>query len=94
MKRVLVVSDELRDLIRHLPPELKRKIKQALEEILSQPSLGKALREELLGLHSYRLGNIRIIYRLEERAIVLVTVGPRKTVYQKAALELKRQARK
>ena len=90
MKRTLVVRDELRNLIRHLPPNLKKKIQQALEELLSDPFSGKPLREELLGLNSYQIGNVRIIYRVEGAAVILVTIGPRKTVYQKAALELGR----
>lgn len=92
MKRSLVLSDDLRDLIRHLPPALKGKIKRALEEIVTEPPTGKALRDELAGLRSYRIGNTRIVYRPEEKAITLITVGPRQSVYQKAALELRRRA--
>ena len=92
MKRPLIVPDALRDFIRHLPPSLKRKIKDGLLEIAGDPARGKMLRDELAGLRSYRIGNCRIIYQTDERAITLITVGPRKTVYQKAALELKRSA--
>ena len=91
MRRTLVASDELREMVRHLPPNLKRKIKLAIEEIVINPSSGKALQEELLGLFSYRVGNVRVLYRVEGQAVQLVTIGPRKTVYQKAALELRRQ---
>ena len=94
MKRTLVVRDELRDFLRHLPPLLKRKVGQALEEILADPSGGKPLREELAGLSSYRIGNVQIVYRVGEHAVILITVGPRKIVYQKAALELKRAREK
>ena len=93
MKRTLVASDELRELIRHLPPNLKRKIKLAIQEIVTAPFSGKGLQEELLGLFSYRVGEVRIVYRVEGQSVQLVTIGPRKTVYQKAALELKRQAK-
>lgn len=92
MKRPLILSDALRDFIRHLPPNLKRKVKDGLREIAGNPASGKALRDELAGLRSYRIGNCRIIYQADERAITLITVGPRKTVYQKAALELKHLA--
>lgn len=94
MKRALIVSDDLRALIRHLPPALKGKIKRALEEIVTEPATGKALRDELMGLQSYRIGNTRIVYHSEEKSVTLITMGPRKSVYQKAALELKRQAEK
>ncbi len=91
MKRPLIVADELRDLIRHVPPALKEKIKHGLEEICVQPASGKPLRDELAGLHSYRIGEIRIVYQISERAVTLITIGPRKIVYQKAALEMRRQ---
>lgn len=91
MKRTLIVRPELQELLRHLPPMLKGKIKQALEEIVENPSSGKALREELAGLSSTRIGRIRIVYRAEEHRITLITIGPRRMVYQKAALELNKQ---
>ena len=91
MKRSLVVSDDLRDLIRHLPPTLKAKVKRGLDEILANPHSGKPLRDDLAGLHSYRIGEIRIVYQADAHAVTLITVGPRKTIYQKAALELKRR---
>ena len=64
MKRALIVPDELAILIRHLPPELKKKVRKALDEITVHPVAGKALVEELAGLHSFKLGNIRIVYPL------------------------------
>lgn len=91
MRRSLVASDALRDVLRHLPPALKHKVRQALDEMVANPVSGKPLRDELLGLFSYRLGRVRIIYRVKQDAIILVTIGPRPTVYQKAALELKQQ---
>lgn len=91
MKRSLVVSDDLRNFIRHLPPALKGKIKRGLEEILVEPHSGKSLRDDLAELRSYRIGEIRIVYQTDAHSIALITVGPRKTVYQKAALELKRR---
>lgn len=91
MKRSLVVSDDLRNFIRYLPPALKGKIKRGLEEILAEPHSGKSLRDDLAGLRSYRIGEIRIVYQTDAHSITLITVGPRKTVYQKAALELKRR---
>ena len=91
MKHPLVVRDELREFIRHLPPALKGKVRNVLEEIVEHPLCGKLLRDELSGLRSYRIGSMRIAYRVHERVVALVTLGPRKTVYQQAALELKRQ---
>ncbi len=92
MKRYLIASPALQEWIAHLPPAIKKKIRAALEEILENPELGKALKEELLGLRSYRVGQIRILYKILTPGIELVLIGPRKTIYQKAILVFKRLA--
>jgi mRNA interferase RelE/StbE len=69
--------------IKQLHPELKRKIKFALHEIITNPSAGKSLKDELFGLRSYRIKKIRIIYRIcADKIIELVTIGPRKSIYE------------
>ena len=47
--------------IRGLHPELKRKVRAALEDILENPDLGKALRDELDGSLSCRVLRFRTI---------------------------------
>ena len=42
----------LRDLIRHLPPELKAKVKAAMRSISDDPHRANELSEELAGLRS------------------------------------------
>ena len=93
MKYSLLVTDEIRGLIRHLPPDIKKKIRCALDEILKEPASGKALQEELLGLRSYRLDALRIVYRINPTSISLIAVGPRKTIYQRVALEIRKESR-
>lgn len=56
----LKMPTEVRALIRRLPPELKRKLRAALADILDNPAWGKALKEELEGLWSLRVGRSRI----------------------------------
>ena len=63
----------------------------ALDDIVRHPTSGKSLREELEGLRSYQVGRTRIIYRLQDTAVVLVTIGPRKTIYQDVAVLLKQE---
>jgi mRNA interferase RelE/StbE len=83
MKSKLKVTDETARLIRHAHPELKRKLKAALQMILNDPRCGKALREELKGLNSFRVGNIRIIYSAARKNIIeIITIGPRKDIYE------------
>jgi mRNA-degrading endonuclease RelE of RelBE toxin-antitoxin system len=78
----------VRDLIRHLPPELKARVKTALKTIANDPHCGKTLRDELAGLKSYRIGNSRIIYRVISSTVQIVALGPRANIYERAAAEL------
>ena len=91
MDRKIAVSDSLREFVRHLPPELKGKIKNAFNEIVKDPQCGKPLVAKLEGFRSYKLGNFRIVYRPEHFGAGVLAIGPRKTVYEKAAREMRRQ---
>jgi len=73
-------------------PELKRKVRAVLETILLDPDHGKALRGELLGLRSVRVGRLRVIYRVRRAVIDLVAIGPRRTIYEETARLLRREA--
>lgn len=83
-------------LIRHLHPEQKRKIKGSLRAIAREPLSGKPLQENLAGLFSYRVGGLRIIYSTDakRRVIHLITIGPRRTVYEGLERELVRERTK
>jgi mRNA interferase RelE/StbE len=79
----VVVPKDVRELIRTMHPSLKKKVKASLKIILSEPSSGKALMDELSGLRSFRIGSFRIIYRIKEpRQIELVAIGPRERIYE------------
>ena len=80
---------EVRDIIRCLHPELKRKVRAALADILEDPSSGKALKEELEGYWSLRVGRIRIVYRPAVDVVEIVTIGPRENIYQEAARQIR-----
>ena len=78
----LRVPDDIVALIRGCHPRLKRKIRAGLRQIMAAPESGKSLKDELAGLHSYRIGKFRIIYRRSSsRVIDIVAMGPRKTIY-------------
>ena len=79
----LRVPADVVELIRGLHPKIKQKVRVALEQIIAEPHSGKALRDELNGLRSFRVGRLRIVYRLTaNRLIELVAVGPRETIYE------------
>jgi mRNA interferase RelE/StbE len=85
------ISSEAADIIRTLPPEVKRQIKQALVHLTEFPGAGKPLTEELAGLHSYRARRFRIVYQFtaSERRLLVLHVGHRKTVYEELSRRLK-----
>lgn len=57
-------------------------LKAALGTILDNPSSGKALKEDLQGLYSFRVGSMRIIYAMASNEVIeIITIGPRRTVY-------------
>jgi mRNA interferase RelE/StbE len=80
MRRLRVPGD-VASLIRGLHPDLKKKVRSALDAVVADPSVGKALRDELSGLRSCRVGRFRIIYRVAGSVIEIVAVGPRTTIY-------------
>jgi mRNA-degrading endonuclease RelE of RelBE toxin-antitoxin system len=84
----------LRDLIRHLPPEFKAKIKAALRSIADDPYKAKELRDELAGLRSYRIARSRVIYRIVGSMVQIVALGPRTDIYERAAAEFSKTLRK
>ena len=87
----LKVPDETAALVRSLHPNLKRKIKAALQTVLTEPQTGKALKNELEGLRSFRVGKLRVVYRIKERIIEIVAIGPRKTIYEETLRAFKRR---
>jgi mRNA interferase RelE/StbE len=79
--RSLYVPNYLANDLKKLHPTIKKKIRAALDEILDEPYSGKALKDELAGLYSYRVARYRIIYKVINKKIHLITVGPRKNIY-------------
>ena len=81
--RRLRIPDDVAALIRGLHPSIKKKVRAGLEAIVDAPETGEALKDELAGLRSYRLGNLRIVYRWAKgRVIELAAVGPRRHIYR------------
>jgi len=83
----------LRDLIRHLPPELKARVKAALRSISDDPYRVKELGDDLAGLRSYRVARSRVIYRITGSTVQIVALGPRADIYERAAAELSKTLR-
>ena len=83
--RVQITARAARDLQR-----LPEKIATACVEFIFGPlvenphRVGKALRDELVGLHSARRGDYRVVYAIigESRRIEIVHIGRRSDVYR------------
>ena len=89
----LRMPDETANFIRHMHPEIKKKIKSSLEIILSNPQAGKSLRAEPTGLKSFRPGRFRIIYKISSKQIInIVAIGPRSIIYEITYRLLKNEA--
>ncbi|MCC7212219.1 MAG: cytotoxin [Candidatus Brocadia sp.] len=90
--RKLKAPDSVANLIRNLHPHLKKKVKASLHAIVSDPYSGKALKDELAGLRSFRVSRFRIIYRIpDQRLVEIVAIGPRERIYEDTFHLLKRK---
>ena len=63
----------------------------ALQEITNDPYTGKALKDKLQRLLSYRIKKIRVIYRFtSKKHIDIIALGPRSFIYEKTYKLLKK----
>jgi len=90
-KNKLRVPAETAALVRSLHPNVKRKIKAALKIILVNPQTGKALKDQLEGLRSLRVGKIRVVYRVKEGITEIIAIGPRKKIYEETYQLLRKE---
>ncbi|HSF18058.1 MAG TPA: type II toxin-antitoxin system RelE/ParE family toxin [Vicinamibacteria bacterium] len=92
----LEIPPEVADIVRHLAPELKRSVKEALRGLSRNPTAGEPLRRELKGLWKYRVRRYRVVYAIEprRRVVRILAVGPRVEIYENAAASLRRPSKK
>jgi mRNA interferase RelE/StbE len=83
------IPPEVAEVIRHLPPDLKRSIKAAIRAIAENPLLGDILVKELDGFSKYRVKRFRIVYAVhgKQREVRLFAVGHRRTIYEEAVAQ-------
>ncbi len=65
-----------------LKEDRRKLIDKAIDEIINNPECGKPLQYALKGLRSYRIENMRVIYRIEKDGIYFVTFGLRRNIYE------------
>lgn len=90
--RKLIIPDTVAGLIRNLHPQLKKKVRSSLQNIIDDPESGKRLVDELNGMRSFRVGRFRIIYRFAgNKDIEIIAIGPRASIYEETYRILKKQ---
>lgn len=83
----LDIPAHVAEIIRHLPPDLKRAVKGALQALSGDPALGEPLLRELEGFWKYRVRRFRIVYSVDRanRVVRIFAVGHRRTIYEAVA---------
>jgi mRNA interferase RelE/StbE len=78
------IREPARRAIERLDHSVKIRIRKALEKLSNTPYLGKPLSGPLSGYWSYRVGNYRIIYRIEEKHLIVYVfgIGHRREIYK------------
>lgn len=68
-----------------LEPSLQPRIARAAELIACEPTAGKPLQGPYHGLWSYRVGDYRLVYRLDfqARLAVILAIGHRRDIYRR-----------
>lgn len=75
------------DIRKHDLPKIPRNMQQAIqraieERLLQDPFIfGEPLRQSLKGHRKLRVGDYRVIYRVEGKDIIILKIGHRKEVY-------------
>lgn len=82
----LVVKND----IPSLPKTIKARIKNTIEKkLMTEPDkYGKPLRRSLKGYRKLRVGDYRIIFRIEEKRVKIFLIQHRSVVYDKATTRI------
>jgi len=81
----IIYHAEIAKDISGLPKNIKSRIKKAIENrLLVDPiKYGQPLRRGLQGYRKLRVGDYRVIYKIEKGNIIILKIGHRKEVYSK-----------
>jgi mRNA interferase RelE/StbE len=87
----LDIPPHVAEILRHLPPELKRPIQSALQALGRNPALGEPLQRELEGLWKFRVRRFRIVYAFDRgsRILRVFAMGHRRTIYEEVAASIR-----
>ena len=90
------IPPHVAEIVRHLPPDVKRSVKQALRSLSAEPFSGTPFVRELSGLWRFKVRRFRIVYQFDRKARVIriFAIGYRREVYEELADRLRRAAAK
>lgn len=90
MYQILYHPDVLKDDLTGVPRNIKGDIRRAIEErLMREPFLyGEPLRQSLKGYRKLRVGDYRVVYRVEKSDIIILKIGHRRDVYLKVFARL------
>lgn len=73
-----------------IPKNMQERIRKAIEErLLTEPGeYGGPLKRGLQGYRKLRVGDYRVIYKVDKENIVILKIGHRKEVYHRAHLRI------
>ena len=76
--------DVLKEDMRGIPANIRARIRKVIEtRLVNDPVMfGQPLRQSLKGHRKLRVGDWRVIYRVEHSNVVILMIGNRKDVYQ------------
>ena len=85
--KLLYHPDVARDDLPGIPKNMQARLKKAIEtRLLSDPILaGAPLRKDLTGYRKLRVGDSRIVYRVEKNDIIVLVIAHRKDVYSQVS---------
>lgn len=73
-----------------IPRNMQERIRRAIEErlLIDPEKYGEPLRRGLSGYRKLRVGDYRVIYKVDRESIAIFKIGHRKEVYQRAHLRV------
>lgn len=83
-------SDIHKEDLPDIPRNMQIRIRNAIQErLLTDPlKYGEPLKRSLQGYRKLRVGDYRVVYRLEKENIIILKIGHRKEVYSRAHLRI------
>lgn len=82
MKYTVIFLNVFLKQFKKIPSDMQERIKQRVLQLVENPYLGLRLRGNLDGFWKDRLGEYRIIYKIEKNKIIFYDVDLRKRIYE------------